>query len=247
MNAQVVDAQGLPLSPCAEERARALVAAGKAELLSETPLLIRLSRVVARTALRPRPTAEMAGKRVLVHICCAPCATYSVQRLREEGMLLTGHWFNPNVHPFEEHEKRRESLTRYADEIALPVLWEEGDEAASFWHAIAGHERFRERCTFCYRLRLERTARLAAARGEDAFTSTLLISPYQDQAALRRIGEELGKAHGVPFYYENLRRGYAERTRLAIAHQLYLQHYCGCSLSEAEMRARASAPPRREG
>ena len=173
-------------------------------------------------------------KRILLHICCAPCSTYSVKRLREGGWEVTGHWFNPCIHPYSEHEKRRETLARYAEEIALGVLREPGYEMPDFLRTVVGHERFRERCSLCYRLRLERTAQVAAAQGYDTMTTTLLISPYQDQQALRSIGEELASAYGLQFYYEDFRQGFAEHYRLAREHGLYRQRYCGCIYSEWE-------------
>lgn len=173
-------------------------------------------------------------KRILLHICCAPCSTYSVKSLREGGWEVTGHWFNPNIHPYSEHEKRRGTLARYAEEIALGVLWEPGYEMPAFLRTVVGHERFRERCSLCYRLRLERTAQVAAAQGYDTMTTTLLISPYQDQQALRSIGEELASAYGLQFYYEDFRQGFAEHYRLARGHGLYMQRYCGCIYSEWE-------------
>lgn len=179
-----------------------------------------------------------AGQRLLLHICCGPCATWSVQRLRDEGWDVTGFWFNPNIQPYSEHERRRETLASFAQQVALPVQWEPGYAMAAFFRAVAGHEAHGERCALCYRLRLERAAQAAAAGGYDAFCTTLLISPYQDQAAIRSIGEELGAACGVPFYYENLRRGYAETPRLCREYDLYRQHYCGCVYSEYEALTR---------
>jgi epoxyqueuosine reductase len=174
------------------------------------------------------------GRRLLLHICCAPCSTYTVRQLRTEGFSVTGYWYNPNIHPFGEHEKRRETLLRYASQIDLPILWEEGYDLLGFLRLVAGRERFRERCLFCYRLRLERAAQVAAQQGFDALTTTLLISPYQDQGALQEIGAEVGRSHGVSFYYEDLRRGFPEHYRLAREHELYMQRYCGCLFSEWE-------------
>ncbi|NLG26436.1 MAG: epoxyqueuosine reductase QueH [Chloroflexi bacterium] len=182
-----------------------------------------------------------AGKRLLLHICCGPCATWSVQRLRAEGWDVTGYWFNPNVHPYSEHERRRENLASFAGQVQLPVQWEPGYEMPAFLRAVAGHEAFRERCAICYRMRLERAARAAAEGGYDAYCTTLLISPYQDQAALRTIGDDLGSRYGMPFHFENLRRGYAETPRLSREYNLYRQHYCGCIYSEWEALEQSQA------
>lgn len=177
----------------------------------------------------------------MLHVCCAPCATYTAKRLRELGFgELVGLWYNPNVHPFSEHERRRETLAQYVQQIELPVIWESGYEMVDFLRAIHGRERFRERCGICYRLRLERTAQVAAREGFDAFTTTLLISPYQDRAAICAIGAELAGSYGLEFCDENFRRGWAERGRMTREHALYSQRYCGCVYSEWEAHDRGA-------
>lgn len=244
--ARVLDAGDRSLSPCPRNKARRLVEEGEADLVCEEPLTIRLHRVVNI----PEPQAEeevnpLEGEGVLLHICCAPCATYTVKRLRALGAQVTGHWFNPNIHPYSEHERRRQALVRYAPKIDLPVIWEAGYEMPAFFRAVVGHEMFRERCAICYDLRLERTAQRAAAEGFSFFTTTLLISPYQDQERIREIGEKYAEAYGVTFYFENFRQGFAEHYELARAHDLYMQDYCGCVYSEWEARDKdASTHPR---
>lgn len=237
--AVVLDAGGREVSPCPEEKAWRMVRAGKAELLSEHPLVIQLPYIVNLPRARACPENEVVkGPRILLHICCGPCATYTVKRLRERGWEVTGHWFNPNIHPFSEHERRRETLAQYAEEIGLAVIWEPEYELPAFFRAVVGHERHGERCAICYQLRLERTSRVAGQRGFDALTTTLLISPYQDQSAIRCIGAELAETYGVSFYFENFRRGFAEHYDLARRHGLYMQRYCGCVYSEWEARDR---------
>jgi len=194
-----------------------------------------------QTTLPQTPNQPAANRHILLHICCGPCATYTVKRLREEGWDVTGYWFNPNIQPYSEHERRREALIKFADAVSLPIIWEPGYEMVSFLREVVGHERFRERCTFCYRLRLERTARVAAERGFEAMTTTLLISPYQDQKAIRTLGEELAQARGLAFYFENFRQGFAEHHRLAKEYDLYRQRYCGCVYSEWEALDRQAA------
>lgn len=233
MDARVLDAEGRELSPCAVERALRLVAQGKAELLSAEPVIVRLKRTVVISA--PKAAASpLLGKRILLHVCCAPCATYSARRLQEEGATVTAYWYNPNVQPYSEHERRRESLAHYGAEVGLPVVWEPGYDMVTYLRRVTGHERQGERCALCYEQRLERTAQRAAELGMDAFCTTLLISPYQDQVLIRRAAEAAGARYGVTFYFENLRRGFAEHHRLAKEHGLYLQSYCGCVYSEWE-------------
>jgi predicted adenine nucleotide alpha hydrolase (AANH) superfamily ATPase len=231
----VLDATGQRLSPCSPQKAHQLLAQGRARLVSEDPFTIQLPYAVS---LRPMPAAPAEekpgeGKRLLLHICCGPCSTYSIQRLRGLGFEVTGLWYNPNIHPFAEHERRRACMQAYATEIALPMIWE-AYEMPAYFRAVAGHETFGERCAICYRLRLERTAQIAQQQGFDAFTTTLLISPYQQQALIRHIGEELASQYGVSFYFENLRRGWSERGHMAREHGMYQQRYCGCIYSEWE-------------
>jgi hypothetical protein len=240
--ADVLDARGFKLSPCPEDRAYALVRRGKAEILSEEPLVIRLRETVdIPQPTTPQVVRPLEGRRLLLHICCAPCSTYSVRHLVEQGGDITGFWFNPNVHPYDEHELRRETLARYSGEAGFDVVWEPGYEMDEFLRAIKGREAFRQRCLICYRMRLERTARTAARQGFAAFSTTLLISPYQDQETIHRLGNEAACEHGVEFYFENLRKGFAEHYRLARAAELYMQRYCGCIYSRREADER---PPR---
>jgi predicted adenine nucleotide alpha hydrolase (AANH) superfamily ATPase len=176
----------------------------------------------------------MAALDLLLHICCAPCATFTVRDYLDRDIQVTGYWFNPNIQPFSEHEKRRETLADYASRIRLPLIWEQGYRLVDFVRAIAGHESYRERCMRCYRLRLGQAVSVAAARGFEAVSTTLLISPYQDQEAIREIGAELAAQQGLLFYAANLRQGYAASRTMAGEAGLYLQRYCGCIFSEWE-------------
>jgi predicted adenine nucleotide alpha hydrolase (AANH) superfamily ATPase len=242
----VLDAKGTKLSFTTQAKARRLVERGRATIVGSEPLTIQLNYTVQI----PQPTRQEqepvsppgVGRRILLHVCCAPCATFTVKCLRELAFeAVTGCWYNPNVHPFDEHERRRETLAEYAQAIELSIIWEPGYDIVPFMRAIHKHEHFRERCKICYRLRLGRVAQVAAREGFDAFTTTLLISPYQDQDALRRIGDEVAEIHGVEFYFENFRRGWAEHGRMARAHNLYRQRYCGCVYSEWEAQDQSAA------
>jgi predicted adenine nucleotide alpha hydrolase (AANH) superfamily ATPase len=232
----VLDAEGQEVSPTTIQKARKLVAQGKATLVSEKPFTIRLPYAVELPP-EPEPAEEGPigeGRRILLHVCCGPCSTYTIERLQKEGFAVTGFWYNPNIHPWQEHQQRRESLTKYAETVSLPVIWHERYEMPLFLRAVVGHERFRQRCAICYRMRLEKTAQVAAGQGFDALTTTLLISPHQDQELIRQIGEEVAAQHGIEFYFENFRRGWSERGQLTREHDLYRQQYCGCIYSEWE-------------
>lgn len=239
--ATVLDQHGQKLAPCSPEKARQLVADGKARLLSEDPLTIELPLVATLRERRvPAVNQPATGGSLLLHICCGPCGTYPINRLRELGFSVTGFWYNPNIHPLAEHECRRECVAAYAAEVDLPMIWSQGYEMPLYFRQVAGHEERPERCAECYRMRLERTAQVARERGFDAFTTTLLISPYQQQSVIRSIGEGLAEKNGIQFFFENLRRGWGERGRLAREHHLYQQQYCGCVYSEVEAAAAQS-------
>jgi hypothetical protein len=155
-----------------------------------------------------------------------------VNRLREEGFQVTAFWYNPNIHPFTEHRSRLEAMHTLAQAMELPLIVAEGYEMIDYFRAVVGHEG--ERCGDCFRLRLSKTAEVACEKGFSAFTTTLLISPYQKHELLRQIGEEVGREQGVEFYYEDFRPGFRESHRLSRELNLYHQKYCGCVYSEWE-------------
>lgn len=235
---RVFDERGQELSPCSMEKAQRLVSAGRARWRNAHPPAIELARtvdiVIPQSSADEQAQPGFAGQRVLLHICCGPCATYTVARLRDLGFVVTGFWYNPNIHPWQEHARRRESLASFADRVELPILWEPGYDMPAFLRLVAGREKFRRRCAVCYAMRLSAAARQARTEGFDAFTTTLLISPYQEQELIRRLGEHLAEREGVRFYFEDFRKGWAERGRLTRLYDLYRQQYCGCIYSEWE-------------
>ncbi|MFH1484556.1 MAG: epoxyqueuosine reductase QueH [Chloroflexota bacterium] len=175
--------------------------------------------------------------RLFLHTCCGPCATYTVKRLRAEGIEPTAFWYNPNVHPFFEHERRLEAMRSFAQSAGLPLIVAEGYDMVAYFRAVVGHEG--ERCLDCYRLRLRRTAVAAREEGFLMFSTTLLISPYQQHDRLIQIGEEVGVEEGVEFYYRDFRVGFRESQQMARELGLYRQAYCGCVYSEWERYGKA--------
>jgi epoxyqueuosine reductase len=172
--------------------------------------------------------------RLLLHTCCAPCSTYSVIHFRERGWDVSGFWYNPNIHPFLEHQQRRHSMEDYAGRVRLPMLWFDEYEMPKFLRTVADRAAKPERCRECYQMRLERSAVMARQSGFDSFSTTLLISPYQDHTLLRQVGDEVGARQGIPFHYEDLRTGWPRRGPLTREYGLYRQQYCGCIYSEWE-------------
>jgi predicted adenine nucleotide alpha hydrolase (AANH) superfamily ATPase len=173
---------------------------------------------------------------ILLHTCCAPCATHCVKHLQQDGQDVTAFWYNPNIHPFTEHERRLESVQDFAQKTNLPLIISEGYDVISYFRTVVGHER--ERCGDCFRLRLSMTALVARMKGFDAFTTTLLISPYQKHELLKEVGEEIARKERVDFLYEDLRPDYNEGRKMSRELDLYRQHYCGCLYSEWERFAK---------
>lgn len=114
---------------------------------------------------------------VLIHCCCAHCAAYTVDYWRQEGYEVNALWYNPNIHPYMEHQHRLEAMKSLAQEVSLPLIITEGYDMIDYFRQVAGHES--QRCQYCFRFRLLKTAETAHQRGFNAFTTSLLISPHQ--------------------------------------------------------------------
>jgi len=170
--------------------------------------------------------------KILLHTCCGPCSIYPVDFLREKGMDVYGYFFNPNIHPYTEFARRRETLEKYAAEIDLKVIIDEDYRLEEFLQGVAHRES--RRCLICYAMRLEQTARVAKRGGFEGFSTTLLVSPYQKHELIREIGQASADKYGVPFYYEDYRPGYKAATDLSKKMGMYRQQYCGCIYSEKE-------------
>lgn len=170
--------------------------------------------------------------RILLHTCCGPCSTYVAQELREKGHDVIGYFNNPNVHPYSEYLKRLENAQKWAESVQVPLIVESGYDVAA-WLKNVG-DTAHNRCEGCYKTRLIPTAAKAKAEGFDAFTTTLLISPYQQHDVIRQVGEEVSKASSIPFLYQDFRPHFRETYGLSRQYELYRQNYCGCVLSEYE-------------
>jgi predicted adenine nucleotide alpha hydrolase (AANH) superfamily ATPase len=169
---------------------------------------------------------------LLVHTCCGPCATGCFEHWRQEGFQVTSFWYNPNIHPFSEHQRRLQTLQYFFKRNNTPLIVSDGYDVISYFRAVVGHEN--ERCQYCFRLRLTATASAAKERGFEAFTTTLLISPYQNQELLKQIGEEIAQREGLRFISEDMRPCYGDSRRISQELDLYRQKYCGCIYSEWE-------------
>lgn len=183
-------------------------------------------------------------KRLFLHSCCAPCSSYVMEYL-SDYFFITVFYYNPNI-SFEEEYRHRLSEQKHLiaclnrEEGRYPIRAVEGEYAPERFFAMSkGLEQCPEggeRCEGCFRLRLEETARQAAAAGADYFATTLSISPLKNAPLLNRIGEELAVTYGVPWLPSDFKKknGYKRSVELSARYELYRQDYCGCVYSRRE-------------
>jgi hypothetical protein len=174
----------------------------------------------------------MDSMKMLMHICCGPCTIHPLKALRIHGHDVTGLFYNPNIHPYLEFSRRRQTLQDYAQKILLNVIYPEGYPLEEFLSQVAA--RPQERCVYCLTSRLKFTAELAKKENYDAFTSTLLYSRFQKHDLIRQIGETLSWQTGIHFHYEDFRIGWNEGVKISRELGMYRQPYCGCIYSEKE-------------
>ncbi len=175
--------------------------------------------------------------RLLLHSCCGPCSSYVLEYLTQY-FDVTVLYYNPNIQPEAEYEKRlfyQREVLRHIPAAILECTY----DGAAFEAAAAGYEdapEGGERCTRCFLLRLEETARLAAAHGFDYFCTTLTVSPHKDPERINRIGAELAQRCGVRWLPSDFKKrdGYLRSIRLAQEYGLYRQDWCGCSYSHKQ-------------
>ncbi|HIX17256.1 MAG TPA: epoxyqueuosine reductase QueH [Candidatus Gemmiger faecavium] len=185
-----------------------------------------------------RLAAEDQRPRLLLHACCAPCSSATLERLAGH-FELSILYYNPNIYPPAEYHRREAELERFVHDAGyegIPVI-ELPYEPQEFYDAIRGLEEEPERgsrCTVCYRLRLERAARYAAEHDFPWFTTTLSISPVKDPVRLNTIGMELAEQYGLNYLQSEFRKrdGYKRSLTLSTEYGLYRQDYCGCEFSK---------------
>ena len=185
--------------------------------------------------------------RVLLHSCCGPCVSGCMEMLAAERIGITLLWYNPNIHPYTEYAHRKESFLQLcASENQQPIIIDEYG-LRDFIRGIGSNLETgpasdnAERCRYCYRTRLERTAREACKHGFDTFSTSLLVSPYQQHDVIRTLGEEIAEQYRIGFFYRDFRPHFRPGQARARSMGLYMQKYCGCIFSEEERFAKKEA------
>ncbi|MBR2902131.1 MAG: epoxyqueuosine reductase QueH [Clostridia bacterium] len=169
--------------------------------------------------------------RLLLHVCCGPCSMHPLSVLVNEygADNITGLFYNPNIHPKEEFSKRRENALIAADHYGINLVTSD-DLMLDKWRKYGPVEN-KLRCMMCYDLRLEYAAKYAASNGYNAFSTTLLVSPWQDHQYIIDKCNALAEKYGIRFHYEDYRTGYRQGQEMAKAIDLYRQKFCGCMWS----------------
>ncbi len=177
------------------------------------------------------------GKRVLLHTCCAPCLLYPYEVLSREGFEVVCFWYNPNIFPYEEKMRRYETLRDYCASQGIE-FHAHLSMPEDFYRAIFTYTRFPTRCSRCWYLRLLVTSQWVERLNCSAFTTTLLVSKYQDPAEINRLGNEVASSRGVEYLPYDFRDGFQWAHDRAKELGLYMQKWCGCIYSfNARQRA----------
>ena len=179
--------------------------------------------------------AHLEGRpRLLLHSCCGPCSSYVLEYLTQY-FDVTVLFYGPNIQPEAEYRKRLDGQKEVLRHLS--ARWMECPyDGEAFEAAVQGLEAEPEggaRCTACFRLRLEETARRASEHGFPWYCTTLTVSPHKDAARINRLGEEVGARYGVRWLPSDFKKrgGYLRSIRLAEEYGLYRQNYCGCRFS----------------
>lgn len=183
--------------------------------------------------------------RLLLHSCCAPCSSYVLEYLTEY-FDITVYYYNPNISPMGEYEKRIAEQKRLISEMKFKnsVSFIEGtynhDKFISLTRGLENLPEGGERCSLCYEMRLEAAAQKAAEINADYFTTTLSVSPYKNTAKLNTIGLKLAMEYGVPYLVSDFKKnnGYKRSIELSTEYGLYRQNFCGCIFSKKEAEER---------
>ena len=177
--------------------------------------------------------------RLLLQACCGPCSSYVLEYLIQH-FDVTVLFYNPNIRPEAEYVRRLDTLKQLLTRMpggANVKLLETGWRGEEFLSVARGLEHLPEggeRCTRCFVLRLEETARQAAVGDFDFFGTTLTVSPHKDAERLNRIGAGLAEKYGVPWLFSDFKKknGYLRSIQLSREYDLYRQEYCGCGFPE---------------
>ncbi len=176
-------------------------------------------------------------EKILLHTCCAPCLLYPYQVLSEQGFEVISFWYNPNIFPYSEKMKRYFCLKEYCESNGIELL-SVPSTPDDFYRGIFLYRSFSSRCAKCWYLRLRKSAEIANRIGIRKFTTTLLVSIYQDPEIINSLGKKVENEVGVEYLPFDFRDGFDWAHKRSKEIGLYLQKWCGCIFSyNARQRA----------
>ena len=173
--------------------------------------------------------------KVLLHICCAVCAGYCVQRLRDDGFETKGFFYNPNIYPQQEYEKRLKEVRNVSEIVGFELI--EGYYDKDDWFRLT--EEFKDeyeggkRCGICFKMRIAKTNDKAKDLNIPLFTTTLTVSPHKNACVINEIGKGLNPGSFLEYDFKK-KDGFKKTMEFAKKFNLYCQHYCGCIYSMKE-------------
>lgn len=176
--------------------------------------------------------------RLLLHTCCAPCICY-VSTVLNQQYSLTNYFYNPNIHPIEEYDRRLNELTNFSKQQNLTLIIENND--TDYWNKLVkGLENEPEgsiRCFKCYEMRLEKTALYAKENNYDLFTTVLSISPHKNAYKLNELGKQIERKYNIKYLEADFKKndGFKKSCELSKKYNLYRQNYCGCLSSASRV------------
>jgi predicted adenine nucleotide alpha hydrolase (AANH) superfamily ATPase len=162
---------------------------------------------------------------------------YPLEKLRQDDFEVSGFFYNPNIQPFDEFEIRKRNVFEYSHRVDCAMYYDDGYNSDEFFQSFKGEFERPQRCYNCWYLRLKKTAEHAKRINLKYFSTTLLVSPYQDQAMIRSIGNKVAHQADLEFYYHNFSSGYQYSVEVSRQEKMYRQKYCGCNQSHAEAQA----------
>ena len=174
-------------------------------------------------------------KKLLLHSCCGPCSTQVIDVLRKD-YDITIYYYNPNIDCVEEYEHRLSEQKRFCKEVGISVI-EDGYNPEEFLSRVVGLEKEREggaRCSVCFKIRLEKTAKKAKELGVDFFGTTLTVSPHKNAEIINAIGKAVEEKEEIAFLEGNYKKqdGYKKSIEFSKQYNLYRQNYCGCKFAK---------------
>jgi predicted adenine nucleotide alpha hydrolase (AANH) superfamily ATPase len=179
----------------------------------------------------------MKKPKLLLHTCCAPCVTVPIERLKSD-YEITCFFYNPNIHPEEQYLQRLNELKKLGKELNVEIIiWAyDSDRWFELVKGLENEPERGERCTVCFKMRLQEAAKFASGKNFDSFSTTLTVSPHKNASLINQIGSRIGEQHRIEFLEANFKKkdGYKRSVELTKIYSLYRQNYCGCIFSRRE-------------